>query len=66
MRGAPKARDDEFTQERKKAHSNLLALGWPQIMRNLSANSDRRQTVIVGMRTVELTRSSGRVPVLNK
>jgi hypothetical protein len=42
MRGAPKARDDEFTQERKKAHSNLLAIGWPRIRRNLSANSDRR------------------------
>jgi len=42
MRGAPKARDDEFTQERKKAHSNLLALACAQKTRNLLINSDRR------------------------
>jgi hypothetical protein len=42
MRGAPKARDDEFTQERKKAQSNLLALACPQKTRNLSTKSDRR------------------------
>jgi hypothetical protein len=58
MRGAPKARDDEFTQERKKA-----------ISLHSRAHKKRvicRQTVIVGMRTVELERTSGWVPVLNK
>jgi hypothetical protein len=42
MRGAPKALDDEFAQERKKAHSNLLALAYRQKTRNLSTKSDRR------------------------